>query len=346
MHPRETIRRYLQACPLLPAPMCGYTDRPFRDLLRPLGGCLVYTEMYSSEALVRGDPKAWRLMDYFGEEPPVAVQIFGSRPNLLAESARIVARYGAAVVDLNMGCPAKKITVGGCGAALAQNFPNAKAAVRAIRKAIPDMPFTVKIRWQPGGRALEIARMCEGEGVNAIAMHARTREQAYTGQAHWPWIAELKQAVTSIPVIGNGDIKSVDDVERMFAETGCDAVMIGRAFFGNPWLMRDFLEHRATGRPINPPTPEERLAMLRAHAHLMWARSHEHGLIEFRKHCVAYLHGLPGARSARAELMQVVTLDALEEVLGRHFPPGFEFLEQEPIAEYDHFKQIPSDGPV
>lgn len=329
MHPREAIRRYLFLCPLLPAPMCGYTDRPFRDMLRSMGAGLVCTEMYSSEALVRGDPKSWRLMDYFGEEPPVSVQIFGARPNLMAEAARIVARLGASVVDLNMGCPAKKITVNGCGAALAQNFNNARAVVRAIRAAVPGIPFTAKIRWQHGGKAIEIARMCEDEGVNAIAIHARTREQAYTGNAHWPWIAAIKNTV-NIPVTGNGDVKSAADAERMIVETGCDAVMVGRALFGNPWLLREFLERRAAvpGRePLGPPSPEERLAMLRAHARRMHEVHGAKGLVEFRKHCVAYLHGLPGARGARAELMRALTLEEIEEILGRHFPPGFDFLE-------------------
>jgi nifR3 family TIM-barrel protein len=222
----ERIRRYFSACPLLPAPMCSYTDRPFRDLLRLLGAHLIYTEMYCSEAIVRGDPKTWSLMDYRGESGPVAVQIFGSRPDLMAESARIAERWGAHVVDLNLGCPAKKIVRGGCGSALAEDPKSALAIVRAMRRVLR-VPFTIKMRWQPDGKSLELARACEGEGVDAVALHARTRAQGYSGVANWDWIARLKDTV-NIPVVGNGDVRSVADARRMLARTGCDAVMVGR----------------------------------------------------------------------------------------------------------------------
>ncbi len=233
----ERIRRYFSACPLLPAPMCSYTDRPFRDLLRLLGAHLIYTEMYCSEAIVRGDPKTWSLMDYRGESGPVAVQIFGSRPDLMAESARIAERWGAHVVDLNLGCPAKKIVRGGCGSALAEDPKSALAIVRAMRRVLR-VPFTIKMRWQPDGKSLELARACEGEGVDAVALHARTRAQGYSGVANWDWIARLKDTV-NIPVVGNGDVRSVADARRMLARTGCDAVMVGRGMVGNPWLFQE-----------------------------------------------------------------------------------------------------------
>ncbi len=220
--------------------MCSYTDRPFRDLLRLLGAHLIYTEMYCSEAIVRGDPKTWSLMDYRGESGPVAVQIFGSRPDLMAESARIAERWGAHVVDLNLGCPAKKIVRGGCGSALAEDAPSALAIIRAMRRVL-SVPFTVKMRWQPGGQTLELARACEAEGVDAVALHARTRAQGYSGVANWDWIAQLKDAV-NIPVVGNGDVRSVADARRMLAQTGCDAVMIGRGMVGNPWLFQEAAE--------------------------------------------------------------------------------------------------------
>jgi len=319
MHRTECLRRYLLRSPLLPAPMCGYSDRPFRDLLRMMGACLVYTEMYSSEAIVRGDPKTWRLMDYRGEQPPVAVQIFGTRPSLMAESARIAVRHGAAVVDLNMGCPAKKIVHAGCGAALAENPPLVAAICRAMRAAI-DVPLTAKIRWQEDGRALEIARICESEGLDAIALHARTRAQAYSGKANWEWIARLKESV-AIPVIGNGDIVTAADAARMRAETGCDAVMAGRGIVGNPWLMRDVAEMQSTGAAPEPPSDPERLRVLFEHARLMHRHRGDKGLIEFRKHCVGYLKGMLGARAARVELMQATRLGQLAEILVQHFGP-------------------------
>lgn len=306
--------------------MCNYTDRPFRDLLRLMGAYLVYTEMYSSEALVRGDPKTFGLMDYRGEAPPLVVQIFGSRIDLMAESVRVVERLGADAVDLNMGCPAKKITKSGSGAALAENPARARAVVRAMRAATR-LPFTVKMRWQLEDKAIEVARMCEDEGVDAVALHARTRAQAYSGSADWRWIARMKEALR-IPVIGNGDVRSVVDVARMRAETGCDAVMAGRGIVGNPWLMRDaarlFRGEIAPGDAALEaedalPDAADRLPVLFEHARLMYQHRGARGLIEFRKHCAGYIRGLPGARQARPELMQTTALEELREILTRHF---------------------------
>ena len=331
MHHREAFRRYLIRSPILPAPMCGYSERPFRDLLRRMGAHLVYTEMLSSEAMVRGDPKTWRLMDFVDEEPPVAVQIFGSRPAILAEAARIAARSGADVIDLNMGCPVKKVARAGCGSALAEDLERARAVCRAVRGAV-DVPFTAKIRWQTNGGALVVARMCEDEGLDAVAIHARTRAQGYSGTANWDWIAQIKKSV-SIPVIGNGDVWTAADAARMRAETGCDAVMVGRGLVGNPWLVRQVALHDAPARaqrgdgtveggPATAeggPSPEERLRVLLEHARLMVERGGVRGLIEFRKHCVGYIRGLPGARAARPELMQATTLDQLKETLEKRF---------------------------
>jgi nifR3 family TIM-barrel protein len=352
MHHCEAFRRYLIRSPILPAPMCGYSERPFRDLLRRMGAHLVYTEMLSSEALVRGDPKTWRLMDFMDEDPPVAVQIFGSRPAILAEAARIAVRKGAAVIDLNMGCPVKKVTRAGCGAALAEDLERARAVCRAMRGAV-DVPFTAKIRWQTNGganaadgdarrvpsRAITVARMCEDEGLDAVAIHARTRAQGYSGTANWDWIAQIKKWL-SIPVIGNGDVWTAADAARMRAETGCDAVMVGRGLVGNPWLVRQVALYDAPARaqrgdgtvedgPATAeggaatagggPSPEERLRVLLEHARLMVEHGGNRGLIEFRKHCAGYIRGLPGARAARPELMQATTLDQLKETLERRF---------------------------
>jgi tRNA-dihydrouridine synthase B len=321
MHHLETFRRYLLVCPVVPAPMCGYSDRPFRDLLRSTGARLVYTEMVSSEAMVRGDPKTWQLMDFRGEEPPVAVQLFGSRADVLAESARIAVRAGAAVIDLNCGCPARKVVNSDCGAALLDDPKGLAAICRAIRRAV-DVPFTIKVRWvAEGERTLEIARLCEAEGIDAIALHARTRKQGYSGTARWEWIAELKRTV-SIPVIGNGDVTTADDYFRMRRETGCDGVMVGRGMVGNPWLIGEILgliESPGEVGEFHDPSPAERLRLLRLHANLMYKHRGAHGLVEFRKHCVGYLKGLPGARVARPELMQATTLEQIDEILGRHF---------------------------
>jgi nifR3 family TIM-barrel protein len=325
MHRSELLRRHLSASPLLPAPMCGYSDRPFRDLLREMGACLVYTEMLSAEAIVRGDKTTWELMDFRGEPPPVAVQIFGFRPPVMAEAAAVVERQGASVVDLNLGCPARKIVRSDCGAALLEDPERVRDIFRSVRRSVRG-PLTAKMRWHPDERKLlEVARICEGEGADALTLHARTPGQGFTGRAQWEWIARLKDVLT-IPVIGNGDVTTVDDMARMRAQTGCDAVMVGRGIVGNPWLMRDALEflrradeaESAAWIPAPPPL-EERLRVLYRHAELMLHYRGPHGLIEFRKHSAGYLRAVPGARSARPDLMQVTSLDQLGTVLRTHF---------------------------
>jgi nifR3 family TIM-barrel protein len=321
-HHREQFAHYLRLCPVLPAPMAGYSDRSFRDLLRLMGAAMTYTEMFSSEAMVRGDPKTWSLMDFNGETPPTVVQIFGSRPDLMAETARIVERHGADVVDLNMGCPVKKITNSGSGAALAENFINARAVIRAIRGAVPGIPFTVKMRWQINGRAVDLARMAQDEGVDAVALHARTRAQGYTGVANWEWIGEMKRSL-EIPLIGNGDVRSHEDARRMFEETGCDGVMMGRGMVGNPWLMRDAVIAWRSGWTETPPPVEDadRLRLLFSHAQFLHAQRGRRGMIEFRKHCAMYTRGMENARQARPDLMRVETLEQLKETLEAHFGP-------------------------
>ena len=332
MHHREQFRQYLAESPFLSAPMADYTDRAFREIMRDMGARLIHTEMYSSEAIARGDPKTDRLMDFGGETPPVIVQLLGQRPDLMAESARGVERLGAQGIDINMGCPARKVVHAGGGAALAENFPRAVAVVRAVRAATP-LPVTVKMRWMDQGRTLRLAQACEAEGADAIALHARTRAQAYGGTAHWPWIAELKRAL-GVPVIGNGDVLTAADAWRMRRETGCDAVMAGRGLVGNAWLMReamaalrseDYTAPDSAGPPTVSPAPSDadRLALCWRHGQLMFEHKGQHGLIEFRKHAARYILGLPGARAARPELMQVLTVDQLFDALHRHFPVAF-----------------------
>jgi len=329
MYTTEQFRRYLALNRILPAPMCGYSDRPFRDLLRQMGAGLLYTEMYASEAVVRGDPKTFGLMDYGREELPLVVQIFGAKPHLMAETARIAVRLGASVVDLNMGCPAKKIVRSFSGSALLDDPERARGVIRAVRRVVSG-PFTVKMRWRPDGGSLDIARMAEAEGVDAIALHGRTRAQGYTGEANWEWIARMKQAVR-IPVIGNGDIRCVRDAEQRLRESGCDAVMVGRALVGNPWLMRAaalWAQGRDAAQADADAVPDmaERLRVMREHARLMHLYRARKGLIEFRKHCGTYLKGLPNSRRARPELMQVETLDQLHEILDKFYGPDGECL--------------------
>ncbi|MCX7016262.1 MAG: tRNA dihydrouridine synthase DusB [Candidatus Sumerlaeota bacterium] len=312
----------LRDSPVLPAPMCGFSDRAARAIAREHGAHLVYTQMVSAEGLVRDDRKTWRLTDIEGEAPPVAVQIFGARPESAAEAARIVEGRGAAVVDFNIGCPARKVVDNEGGSALLRQPERVARIVRAVVAAV-SIPFTVKMRWdwdETGRAALEIARICEAEGAAGVCLHARTRAAQYQGRADWARIGELKAALR-VPVIGNGDIRTDADALAMMRQTGCDAVMIGRGILGAPWLigacLRAIQRGEALGVDGRPATVEERLAIMRRHAQEMVRRRGDEAraLREFRKIAAAYLRSLPHSRAMRNELMRVETLEELDKVL-------------------------------
>ena len=221
------------------APLAGITNLPFRLIARRAGCALVCSEMISANGLVRNSPKTIRMLASTPAEKPLAIQIFGSEPAMMAEAAAMVASSGADIVDINFGCSVKKIVKTGAGVALMRELPQATALIRAVRRAV-EIPFTIKIRsgWEKSGQqAFELARVAQECGVDAIAVHPRTASQGFGGEADWPLIAAIKKTV-SIPVIGNGDIFCADDALRMLMETGCDFVMIGRAAVGNPWIFK------------------------------------------------------------------------------------------------------------
>ncbi|MGA2963307.1 MAG: tRNA dihydrouridine synthase DusB [Candidatus Korobacteraceae bacterium] len=232
------------------APMAGITDTVFRRFIREMGGCgLIMTEFTSAEGVLRGkDRKAKRYLHFYEDEHPISAQLFGRNPEALGEAARMIEGLGFDLVDLNLGCPAKKVVKCNGGSGLLRDLPLIERIFRAIRAAVK-IPFTVKFRAGWNDQELvyaQLARMAEDCGLNAIAMHARTREQGYSGQAQWQWIAELKRLV-GIPVIGNGDIRSPEDAATMIAETGCDAVMIGRSAASNPWIFRQIAGYTERG---------------------------------------------------------------------------------------------------
>jgi len=307
--------------PLILAPMAGITDRDFRLLVRRIGGCGIVTmEFISAEGLLRGKRSTLEMLHFVDEERPISIQVYGSEPERMAEAARLVEGMGADICDINMGCPANKVLKGCAGAALTGDVELARRIVAAVRRAI-SIPLTVKTRLglHDGARTfLELGRAFEGEGADAVALHPRTARQMFTGQADWEAIARLKEAV-SIPVIGNGDVKTPEDACRMFDRTGCDAVMIGRASLTNPWIFRQSAALLA-GRAYEEASMAERHALMRAHFLEVTAREDERAALhKLRTFTGWYTHGLPDGRQLRRRLSELLSPAAVLEAIDAFF---------------------------
>jgi nifR3 family TIM-barrel protein len=287
-------------------------------------GCgLIMTEFTSADGLSRmRESKRRRYLTFYDDEHPIGAQLFGSNPETLAEAARIVQDTGFDTVDLNLGCPAKRVVGCNGGSGLLRDLPKIATIFRAIRGSV-SIPFTVKFRMGWNDHQIvcvELARIAEAEGLNAVALHARTREQGYSGQAQWQWIAAIKQAIR-IPVIGNGDIRTPEDAAAMVAETGCDAVMIGRAAPANPWIFRQIAQYTAHGS-YDQPTVDDRYRMIRAYFQMLLdeqeatkdlPRSDRMGETagKMKQFATWFTHGVPGGAKLRAAIYQEKTGEAV-----------------------------------
>lgn len=299
------------------APMAGVTDTVFRRFIRNLGGCgLIMTEFTSADGVLRKkDQKAKRYLHFYEDEHPISAQLFGSDPKVMAEAARMVEGLGFDLVDLNLGCPAKKVVKCNGGSGLLRDLPAIGKIFEAVRAAVK-IPFTVKFRagWSDEEIVcVELARMAENCGLAAVALHARTREQGYSGQARWDWIAAVKDAV-KIPVIGNGDIRSPEDACAMVTQTGCDAVMIGRMAPSNPWIFRQIEQYCASmgngdegtvaTRPYDDPSEADRYQMIRTYFQMLIEEELSDAVGKMKQFTSWFTHGVPGGAGLRKTIYE------------------------------------------
>lgn len=306
--------------PLIMAPMAGITDLPFRRIVKEMGCALVTTEMISANGLIRQGGKTESLLKSISSERPLSVQLFGSDPKTMADAAVIATEKGADVIDINFGCPAKKVLKNGAGAALMRDINGARALLTAVRKAV-SVPLTIKIRtgWTASGEeAFSLAQMAEACGIDAVIIHPRTVAQKFSGCADWSLVSRIKE-ISRIPIIGNGDIWTPYDVLRMLVKTGCDGVMIGRGAVGNPWLFWQSLELLA-GKTPSPVTIDMRKKVILKHIdYVMEYRGEGRAALMLRRVLPHYVKSLPRCALFRTRVVQAATKKEMVDIVCGYF---------------------------